>query len=83
MLSESPPARFSAISGAVGGISVWMLSHRLVELEDLGLVDRTVDAKRRPVLVEYVTTQMAQELSPVFDALQEWADEGMAPRVEV
>ena len=64
------PSRFSAISGAVEGISDRMLSQRRVELEELGLVERKVDAAKRPVLVEYVATEMACELSPVFDALQ-------------
>ncbi len=77
------PSRFSAISVAVDGISDRMLSQRLVELEEIGLVERTVDAARRPVLVEYVATQMACELSPVFDALQQWAEKWMPARAEV
>ena len=76
------PSRFSAISVAVDGISDRMLSQRLVELEEMGLVERTVDAARRPVLVEYVATQMACELSPVFDALQQWAEKWMPARAE-
>lgn len=71
------PARFSEISTAVDGISDRMLSQRLVELEEIGMVERKVDAKQRPVLVEYTSTQMACELSPVFDALQNWAEKWM------
>ncbi|MEO2004353.1 MAG: winged helix-turn-helix transcriptional regulator [Candidatus Poribacteria bacterium] len=50
---------------------------RLVELEEIGMVERKVDVKQRPVLVEYASTQMARELSPVFDALQNWAEKWM------
>ena len=71
------PARFSAISTAVDGISDRMLSQRLVELEEIGMVERKVDAKQRPVLVEYASTEMACELAPVFDALQNWAEKWM------
>ncbi len=71
------PARFSGIAAAVGGISDRMLSQRLVELEELGLIERKVDAAQRPVLVEYGATQMAIELSPVFNALQDWAEKWM------
>ncbi len=71
------PARFSKISTAVDGISDRMLSQRLVELEEIGMVERKVDATQRPVLVEYASTQMACELAPVFDALQGWAEKWM------
>ena len=74
------PARFSKISTAVVGISDRMLSQRLVELEEIGLVERKVDASQRPVLVEYASTKMAQELGPVFDALQNWAEKWMPAR---
>jgi len=71
------PARFSEITTAVDGISDRMLSQRLVELEEIGMVERKVDAAQRPVLVEYASTQMACELAPVFDALQNWAEKWM------
>jgi DNA-binding HxlR family transcriptional regulator len=76
------PARFSEISSAVDGISDRMLSQRLVELEEIGLVERKVDAAQRPVLVEYASTKMARELAPVFDALQHWAEKWMPARAD-
>jgi DNA-binding HxlR family transcriptional regulator len=76
------PARFSEISTAVEGVSDRMLSQRLVELEEIGLIERKVDADQRPVLIEYVATKMARELSPVFDALQTWAEKWMPAQVE-
>ena len=74
------PSRFFEIGVVIDGISDRMLSQRLAELEDLGLVERKVDAEKRPVLVEYVATQMARELSPVSAALQEWAEKWMPGR---
>ena len=71
------PSRFSEISGAVAGISDRMLSQRLAELEEIGLIRRNVDAEKRPVLVEYASTKMADELAPVFTALQNWAEKWM------
>ena len=79
-LADSP-ARFSELRTAVKGISDRMLSQRLVELEELGLVNRNVEAAQRPVLVEYASTQMAQELAPVFRALWEWSEKWMPGRV--
>jgi len=76
------PARFSAISTSVEGISDRMLSQRLVELEEIGMIERKVDATQRPVLVEYASTQMARELSPVFDALQNWAEKWMPAQLD-
>jgi len=75
------PARFSEISSAVDGISDRMLSQRLVELEEIGMVERKVDSSQRPVLVEYASTEMACELAPVFDALQNWAEKWMPAQV--
>jgi DNA-binding HxlR family transcriptional regulator len=76
------PTRFSKISSVVDGISDRMVSQRLVELEEIGLVERKVDAAQRPVLVEYTATKMARELSPVFDALQNWAEKWMPARAD-
>jgi DNA-binding HxlR family transcriptional regulator len=76
------PARFSKITSAVVGISDRMLSQRLLELEKIGLIERKVDANQRPVLVEYAATKMAQELAPVFGALQDWAEKWMPARVK-
>jgi DNA-binding HxlR family transcriptional regulator len=79
---QDESARFSEISTAVEGISDRMLSQRLVELEEIGMVERKVDATQRPVLVEYASTQMACELAPVFSALQNWAEKWMPAQVD-
>ncbi len=71
------PSRFARIKEAVSGVSDRMLSQRLVELEEIGLVERKVDATKRPVLIVYSATDMARELAPVFSALQSWAEKWM------
>ena len=74
------PRRFSEISGSVAGLSDRMLSQRLSELEDEGIVERLVDADQRPVRVEYALTQKGRDLRPVFEALQTWAEKWMPTR---
>jgi len=71
------PRRFSEIGGSVDGLSDRMLSLRLGELEEAGLIERLVDADHRPVRVEYALTEKGKGLRPVFEALQAWAEEWM------
>ncbi|MFW6195087.1 MAG: winged helix-turn-helix transcriptional regulator [Chloroflexota bacterium] len=71
------PRRFSEIGGSVSGLSDRMLSQRLSELEEAGIVRRIVDASRRPVQVRYELTKKGAELRPVFEALQSWAERWM------
>ena len=68
------PRRFTEISGYVQGLSDRLLSQRLQELEDEGIVNRQV-FDRRPVVVEYSLTPKGQAFRRVAEAIQEWADE--------
>ncbi len=49
-----------------------MLSRRLRELEDAGLIERWV-LPSSPVHVEYHLTQMGSEAGPVLDAVIAWS----------
>jgi DNA-binding HxlR family transcriptional regulator len=69
--------RFNAICNYVPGLSDRLLSERLKELEAEGIVQRTVFAET-PVRVEYTLTPKGEELRPVVDALQTWADAWVA-----
>ncbi len=64
--------RFSDIASTVPGLSDRLLSERLKELTNEGLVERVAhpDSGR----VEYHLTTMGHELAPVIDCLSEWAD---------
>ena len=64
--------RFADIKAAVPGISDVMLTRRLRELEDAGLVQRQV-IPASPVHVEYHLTPMGREIGPVLDAVIAWA----------
>ncbi len=69
----SGPHRFTEIREYVGGLSDRLLSQRLKELEDEGVVERRVHASR-PVLVEYSLTKKGADLRRVVEAIQVWAD---------
>ena len=64
--------RFADIRAAIPGVSDIMLTRRLRELEDAGLVERRVIAAS-PVHVEYHLTQMGREAGPVLDAVIAWS----------
>jgi DNA-binding HxlR family transcriptional regulator len=64
--------RFADIRAAIPGISDVMLTRRLRELEDAGLIQRQV-IPASPVHVEYHLTPMGHEIGPVLDAVIAWA----------
>jgi DNA-binding HxlR family transcriptional regulator len=64
--------RFADIRAAIPGVSDVMLTRRLRELEDAGLVERRV-MPTSPVHVEYHLTQMGVEAGPVLDAVIRWS----------
>jgi DNA-binding HxlR family transcriptional regulator len=79
MLAE--PRRFSDISNYVEGLSDRLLSQRLQELEECGIVERRVyDSK--PVLVEYTLTEKGSAFRQVVESIQRWADEWEANTLE-
>ena len=65
--------RFATLRDAIPGITDRMLSERLQELEDEGLVDRTV-LPDTPVRVEYSLTRKGRALAEPIGALAEWAE---------
>ena len=79
MLSE--PRRFSDISNFVEGLSDRLLSQRLQELEESGIVKRRVYSTK-PVLVEYSLTEKGASLRQVVEAVQQWADQWEANPLE-
>jgi DNA-binding HxlR family transcriptional regulator len=64
--------RYADIRAAVPGISDVMLSRRLRELEDAGLLLRAV-RPTSPVQVEYHLTPMGEQTKPVLDAVITWS----------
>jgi DNA-binding HxlR family transcriptional regulator len=66
------PMRFGELGKAVPGLSDRLLSQRLRELEDEGLVQREVEAGT-PVRVTYSLTAMGAALGPAIGELRSWA----------
>lgn len=66
--------RFGELRKAIPGITQHMLTAQLRELEEDGLVSRTVFAEVPP-RVEYEITAKARELGPTMEALTAWWNE--------
>jgi DNA-binding HxlR family transcriptional regulator len=65
--------RFATLRCAIPGITDRMLSGRLQELEEEGIVARTV-VPETPVRVEYALTKKGRELAAAVDAIAGWAE---------
>jgi DNA-binding HxlR family transcriptional regulator len=77
--------RFATLRAAIPEITDRMLSERLQELEQEGIVERTV-IPETPVRVEYALTTKGRALAAAMDAIAEWAekwvDQGARPEHE-
>jgi DNA-binding HxlR family transcriptional regulator len=69
-------ASFVSLRKAVSGISDTVLSERLVELVEAGLVRRDV-AEGPPVTVSYELTAAGTELVPTIEQLGAWAQRNL------
>jgi DNA-binding HxlR family transcriptional regulator len=67
------PVGFRALARAVPGISDSVLSDRLGELTEAGLVARTV-AEGPPVSVTYTLTKAGRALLPALEQISRWAE---------
>jgi len=64
--------RFATLRDAIPDITDRMLSERLQELEQEGIVERTV-IPESPVRVEYSLTAKGRALATAVDAVSDWA----------
>ncbi len=71
-LAAEGPLRFAELKDTVPGMSDRLLSTRLKELEQAGLVDREVQPGQR-VRVSYQLTAKGESLRPVMGAMRDWA----------
>ncbi len=67
--------RFNEFASAVQGISPRMLSERLRDLEEAGLVARAV-LPTSPPTVEYRLTARGRKLGPLIEAMRAYAETG-------
>ena len=68
----SGPACYSEILMRVPELRDRLLSERLKELEDAGMVTREV-IPARPPAVRYTLTEKGREVGPILDAVAAWA----------
>src|SRR2546422_6258989 len=73
------PARFAEMASAIPGITEAMLSTRLSELQEAGLVSREV-VPGPPIASIYRLTERGAALRPALMALAEWAEAHMLHR---
>jgi DNA-binding HxlR family transcriptional regulator len=72
--------RFNELKRSTGASSR-TLSRVLDDLQDLGFVDRRLE-EDAPVATFYSLTDRGRSLCPVFDAIEEWADEWLGEGAE-
>jgi DNA-binding HxlR family transcriptional regulator len=69
--------RFAMLREAIPDITDRMLSERLQELEQEGIVARTV-VPETPVRVEYELTKKGRALASAIDSIADWAEKWIA-----
>jgi DNA-binding HxlR family transcriptional regulator len=72
------PAHFAVLARTIPGISERMLSDRLAELSEAGLIDRAV-LDGPPLRVVYQLTESGRAMGPGLRTLGKWAERHMAP----
>ncbi|MEH7115249.1 helix-turn-helix domain-containing protein [Neobacillus niacini] len=76
----SGPQRFSEIQSAIG-ISGKVLSERLKDLEQQGIVTRKV-IPEMPVVIEYSLTEKGHSLEPILREIENWSQLWIPPLAE-
>lgn len=66
--------RFGELRRSLTGVSQKVLTAQLREMEENGLVERTVYAEVPP-RVEYSLTPLGQSLQPIMDAMRVWGEQ--------
>ena len=66
--------RFGALRKSVGSVSQKVLTAKLRDMEENGLVTRKVYAEVPP-RVEYALTPLGKSLAPILDAMKTWGED--------
>ena len=66
--------RFGELKKTIGSVSQKVLTSQLRQMEESGLLIRTVFPEVPP-RVEYTLTELGQSLKPVLDAMWNWGEE--------
>jgi len=67
------PKRFKEIKEQIPNVSDKMLTDRMRELEQVGLINRKVYPET-PVRIEYELTEKGLDLKPVIESIQIWSE---------
>lgn len=67
------PKRFSDIQEIIPNLSARMLTERFKELEEQGIILRTVYPEM-PVRIEYQLTEKGKDLEKAMNEIQNWAE---------
>ena len=66
--------RFGELKKSIGNVSQKVLTSQLRQMEESGLLTRTVYPEVPP-RVEYTLTELGHSLKPVLDAMRNWGEE--------
>ena len=69
--------RFGELQRSVGNVSQKVLTAQLRQMEESGLLTRTVYPEVPP-RVEYTLTELGYSLKPILDAMWDWGEEYQA-----
>ena len=72
--------RFGELKKSVGNVSQKVLTAQLRQMEDSGLLTRTVYPEVPP-RVEYTLTELGYSLNPILDARWTWGEESQAKKL--
>ncbi|MEM8915065.1 MAG: helix-turn-helix domain-containing protein [Pseudomonadota bacterium] len=67
------PVRFNDLARMLGGASKKMISQRLAEMEEAGLLKRRV-INQRPIAVTYEITVFGRSALGVLEELKDWSE---------
>jgi DNA-binding HxlR family transcriptional regulator len=66
------PVRFNELTRQLGGASKKVITDRLKEMEDIGLVQREV-LNDRPIAVQYKITRFGKTALGILEELKDWS----------
>jgi DNA-binding HxlR family transcriptional regulator len=73
--------RFNELARRLGSVTQRMLTKQLRELEEDGLITRTVYAQVPP-RVDYSLSPQGRSMQPIIEALRRWGEERLGHRLE-